>query len=137
MAAGIILYLKIQNNMAKELSQTFLIAAKSMRAALTILKKNGGSMPSGQLMDLVGNEVEFSDWEKETTSRGGIRWQNVYHFSSVDYVLAGFLIKKNGIWYLTPEGEKALSMPPEEMPIAGAKTEVPSVRAWGMAMPFS
>ena len=101
--------------MAKELSQTFLIAAKSMRAALTILKKNGGSMPSGQLMDLVGNEVEFSDWEKETTSRGGIRWQNVYHFSSVDYVLAGFLIKKNGIWYLTPEGEKALSMPPEEM----------------------
>lgn len=101
--------------MAKEYSQTFLIAAKSMRAALSILKKNGGSMPSGQLMDQVGKEVDFSDWEKETTSRGGIRWQNVYHFSSVDYVLAGFLIKKNGIWYLTPEGEKALSMSAEEM----------------------
>lgn len=101
--------------MAKEYSQTFLIAAKSMRAALTILKNNGGSMPSGQVMEQVGKEVEFSDWEKETTSRGGIRWQNVYHFSSVDYVLAGFLIKKNGIWYLTPEGEKALTMSPEEM----------------------
>ena len=101
--------------MAKDYSQTFQIAAKSMRAALSILKKNGGSMPSGQLMDQVGKEVDFSDWEKEPTSRGGIRWQNVYHFSSVDYVLAGFLIKKNGIWYLTPEGEKALSMSPEEM----------------------
>lgn len=101
--------------MAKEYSKTFLTAAKSMYAALTILKKNGGSMRSGQLMEQVGNEIEFSDYEKETTSKGGIRWQNIYHFSSVDYVLAGFIVKKNSNWYLTPEGEKILSKSPEEI----------------------
>ncbi len=76
--------------MKKEYSLSFITAAKSMRAAMTILKKNGGEMTSRQLMEQVGNEIDFSDWEKETTSRGGIRWQNIYHFTSVDYVRAGF-----------------------------------------------
>ncbi len=30
----------------------------------------------------------------------------------------GFIIKKNGSWYLTPEGEKALSRPAEEVQLA-------------------
>lgn len=94
--------------MAKEFSKTFLIAAKCMRAAMQILHKNGGCMPSGQLMSEVEQNVTFSDWEKETTAKGGIRWQNVYHFTSVDYVIAGYIVKKNGSWYLTPEGESVL-----------------------------
>ena len=72
-------------------------------------------MPSGKLMELVAKEVDFSEYEKEPTSKGGIRWQNVYHFCSVDYVLAGLLIKKNSIWYLTDEGEKILSKSPAEI----------------------
>ena len=104
--------------MAKEYSLSFMTAAKSLRAAMSILKKNGGEMASRQLMEQVGKEVEFSEWEKETTSRGGIRWQNIYHFTSVDYVRAGYIIKKNGTWYLTPEGEKALSKPAEEVQLS-------------------
>ena len=94
--------------MAKEFSKTFLIAAKCMRAAMQILHKNGGSMPSRQLMNEVEKTIPLSDWEKETTSKGGVRWQNVYHFTSVDYVVAGYIIKKNGYWYITPEGEAVL-----------------------------
>lgn len=101
--------------MAKDYSKTFYTAAKSMRAAMEILKANGGSMSSGELMDAVGQAVPFNDWEKETTSKGGIRWQNVYHFTSVDYVKAGFIIKKSGSWYLTPDGESALSKTPEDV----------------------
>ena len=86
-----------------------------MRAAMLILKDNGGSMPSRQLMDAVEKAVHFSDWEKEITSKGGIRWQNVYHFTSVDYVKAGYLLKKNGSWYITPEGETVLSKTSEEV----------------------
>lgn len=104
--------------MKKEYSLSFITAAKSLRAAMMILKKNGGEMPSRQLMEKVEQEVEFSEWEKETTSRGGIRWQNIYHFTSVDYVRAGFIIKKNGTWYLTPDGEKALSLMPEEVQLS-------------------
>ena len=104
--------------MKKDYSLSFMTAAKSLRAAMTILKKNGGEMTSRQLMEQVGKEVEFSEWEKETTSRGGIRWQNIYHFTSVDYVRAGYIIKKNGTWYLTPDGEKALSKPAEEVQLS-------------------
>ena len=75
-------------------------------------------MPSRQLIDEVGKSVEFTPWELETTSHGGIRWQNVYHFSSVDYVKAGYLIKKNSNWYITPEGETALAKnTPEDLHI--------------------
>lgn len=101
--------------MKKEYSKSFLTAAKTLYAALTILKKNGGEMSSHQLMEEVEKQVELTPWELETTSRGGIRWQNIYHFSSVDYTRAGFLVKKNSTWYLTPEGEKILSKSPEEI----------------------
>lgn len=104
--------------MKKDYSLSFMTAAKSLRAAMTILKKNGGEMTSRQLMEQVGKEIDFTAWELETTSRGGIRWQNIYHFTSVDYVRAGFIIKKNGTWYLTPEGEKALSRPAEEVQLS-------------------
>ena len=45
--------------MKKEYSLSFITAAKSMRAAMTILKKNGGEMTSRQLMEQVGNEIDL------------------------------------------------------------------------------
>ena len=101
--------------MAKEHSKSFYTAVKTLRAAMSILKKNGGEMTSRQLMDEVGKSLEFTPWELETTTNGNIRWQSIYQFSSVDYVKAGFIVKKNGSWYLTPEGEKALSKSAEEV----------------------
>lgn len=101
--------------MKKDTSISFQTAAKCMYAALSILKKNDGIMPSRDLMEEVGRTVELSDWERARTSNGGIRWQSIYHFSSIDYVKAGFLIKKNGNWCLTPEGESLLKKSPEEV----------------------
>lgn len=101
--------------MAKEHSLSFQSAAKTLYAAMQILKENGDGMKAGDLMDAVGKKVELSDWEKETTSKGGIRWQNIYHFTSVDYVKAGFIIKKSGSWYLTPDGEFALKKNQEDI----------------------
>lgn len=37
------------------------------------------------------------------------------HFTSVDYVRAGFLLKKKGNWTITPEGEEALKLGPEKL----------------------
>lgn len=45
--------------MAKQYSKSFLTAAKSMRAAMLILKDNGGSMPSRQLMDAVEKQYNL------------------------------------------------------------------------------
>jgi restriction system protein len=87
-----------------------------MYAALSILKKNGGSMPIRVLMQEIEKTVELSEWEKETLENtGNIRWQSNMHFTSVDYVRAGFLIKKKGTWTITPEGEEALKLGPEKL----------------------
>lgn len=100
----------------KAKSKSYQTSAKTMFAALTILSKNGGSMPIRLLMQEIEKTVEFSAWEKETLENtGNIRWQSNMHFTSVDYVRAGYLIKKKGNWTITPEGEDALKLGAEKL----------------------
>ena len=94
----------------KERSKSYQTSAKTMYAAMSILSKNGGSMPIRMLMGEIENSITLSDWEKEHLGTGNIRWQSNMHFTSVDYVVAGFLIKKKGIWTITPEGEEAMKL---------------------------
>ncbi len=73
-------------------------------------------MPIRVLMQEIEKTVELSDWEKEVLENtGNIRWQSNMHFTSVDYVRAGFLIKKKGTWTITPEGEENLKLGPEKL----------------------
>ncbi len=100
----------------KEKSRSYQSSAKTMYAAMTILSKNGGSMPIRILMQEIEKSVELSAWEKEVLENtGNIRWQSNMHFTSVDYVRAGFLIKKKGTWIITPEGEEKLKLGAEKL----------------------
>lgn len=100
----------------KAKSKSYVTSAKTMFAALTILKKNGGTMPIRLLMQEIEKTVELSAWEKEVLENtGNIRWQSNMHFTSVDYVRAGFLIKKKGNWTITPEGEEAMKLGAEKL----------------------
>ena len=100
----------------KAKSKSYVTSAKTMFAALTILSKNGGTMPIRILMQEIEKTVELSAWEKETLENtGNIRWQSNMHFTSVDYVRAGYLIKKKGNWTITPEGEEALKLGAEKL----------------------
>lgn len=100
----------------KAKSKSYVTSAKTMYAVMTILKKNGGSMPIRTLMQEVEKSIELSVWEKSILENtGNIRWMSIMHFTSVDYVRAGFLIKKKGNWIITPEGEDALKLGAEEL----------------------
>ena len=100
----------------KAKSKSYITSAKTMYAALTILSQNGGTMPIRILMQEIEKAVELSAWEKETLENtGNIRWQSNMHFTSVDYVRAGYLIKKKGNWSITPEGEDALKLGAEKL----------------------
>ena len=95
----------------KKLSKSTATAAKVIYAALQALKDNGGELPSSSVFNEVEKRVEFDAWEKnqyETT--GNIRWRAILSFHSIGPIKAGFLVKKKGIWYLTPEGEAALKL---------------------------
>ncbi len=87
------------------------LAARLIFAALKILKENGGEMRGKQVIEEVEKRVQLGEWEKHRYEKSGyIRWRSVLHFYTIDLIKAGFLIKKKGIWFLTPEGDSALKL---------------------------
>ena len=97
--------------MSGELSRSSALAAKTLFAAFQILKEKGGELPGREVIAEVGKRVELDDWARGSLpNSGNVRWQSVLHFYTIDAVKAGFLVKKNGVWYLTPDGERALSL---------------------------
>jgi len=86
-----------------------------LQTAFKILIENGGSFSSRGVMNEMEKRLNFNEYEKERYEKTGyIRWQSITHFYSVDCNKADWLKKSNGVWSITPEGEKALSMGPEE-----------------------
>lgn len=82
-----------------------------LQTALTVLQENGGQLASRDVMNETEKRLKFTDYEKERFEKTGyIRWQSVIHFFSIDLVKAGWLLKKKGVWYITPEGSQALKM---------------------------
>lgn len=68
-------------------------------------------MHKKELYDRIEKSVSLSQWDKEIYEKTGyIRWESVLHFFSIDAVKSGYLHKKKGVWYFTPEGEEALKL---------------------------
>lgn len=87
---------------------------EAVRYALQLLKKNGGQMRSGDIFAEMGKNFPKTPYETEQTKSGNRRWENWLAFYSIDAVKTGFLIKDKGIWHLTEEGERALSLSVED-----------------------
>ena len=102
--------------MAKEeFSRTKACATKTLFAVMQEMSRRGGRIPAKEIYPWVNQNVELTDWEKEPAGKMQyIRWTNSFQFYSIDYQKAGFIVKKNGSWYITPEGEKALKKSPKE-----------------------
>lgn len=103
--------------MAKEqFSRSQACAAKTLYAVMKEISRRGGSMSAKDLYPYVEANVELTEWEKEPAGKMKyIRWTNNFQFYSIDYQKAGFIVKKNGYWYITPEGEAILKKSPEEV----------------------
>jgi restriction system protein len=100
----------------KKLPRSRALAAKVIYSALSILRDNDKEMPMRELMRKVEKDVKLDEWDKERYAKSGyIRWESILHFFSIDCIKAGYLIKKKGIWYITPEGEEALKLGPEKL----------------------
>lgn len=100
----------------RELSRSRALAAKVIYAALSILRDNGKEMPIRDLIEKVEKSVKLDDWARERYEKSRyVRWESILHFYSIGCVKAGQLVKKKGVWYLTPEGELALKLTPEKL----------------------
>ena len=63
------------------------------------------------MIEKVGQRVKLDDWARSRYEKSGyIRWQSILHLFSIDCIKAGYLVKKKGVWYLTREGEAAISL---------------------------
>ena len=97
--------------MAKPLSPSKQLAAKVIHAALTILVRKGGEAAGRDVEDEIEKSVELDSWAKAVYEKSGYtRWKSILHFYTIDLIKAGYLIKKQGIWYVTPEGEAAIKL---------------------------
>jgi restriction system protein len=100
----------------KKLSRSHALAAKVIYAALTILRDNGKEMPIRDLIKRIEEQTPLDEWDKQRYEKSGyVRWESIFHFFSIDCIKAGYLIKKKGIWYITPEGEEVLKLGPEQL----------------------
>lgn len=98
------------------MSRTTELASKLIFETLKVLKENDGEMASALLMETLSKRVNLDDWARGTLEKtGNIRWQSILHFYSIDLIKAGYLLKKKGVWYLTPEGERAIDKGEKEL----------------------
>ena len=97
--------------MVKELSRSAACAAKCLMALMKQMKKNGDCILTKDIESFLLANVPLTDWEKEHAGKMQyIRFMTMTQFYSIDYSKAGFILKKNGSWYLTPEGEEAMKL---------------------------
>jgi restriction system protein len=97
--------------MSKPLSPSKQLAAKLIHAALRVLVQKGGEAAGRDVMDEIEKSVELDSWAKAVYEKSGYtRWKSILHFYTIDLIKAGYLIKKQGIWYVTPEGEAAIKL---------------------------
>lgn len=102
--------------MSKQLSPTRELATRVIFEAMKILQENGGELAGRDVITAVERRVELDDWAKSTYAKSGyIRWQGVLHFYSIDLIKAGFILKRKGIWFVTPEGESAMKLGAREL----------------------
>ena len=91
-------------------------ASKTIFAAFQILKAAGGQLPGREVIQKVRETVMLTDWEKQIYEKTGyVRWESIFHFYTIDCMKAGFLRKNKGVWYLTDEGDKAISLGPVKL----------------------
>ena len=90
---------------------TLELAQRLIFAAFEVLKENGGEMRGRDVREAAGARVELNEWAKARFEKSGyIRWESILHFYTIDCVKAGFLVKKRGVWHLTPEGEATIAL---------------------------
>lgn len=99
------------SNEVNKIAPTKQIAKKVVYASFKILKEAGGQLERKILFNKIASTVNLSDYELGIYEKTGyVRWESVLHFYSINCNKAGFLRKKKGIWYLTEEGEKAITL---------------------------
>jgi len=98
-----------------------------MRIVFHELQGRRGPGRPKNVLAAVESKLNLTDYEKERTKTGAVRWDTHLRFYTTDCAKAGFLVKSDGEWTLTDKGRKALKLPPGKL-IRAAQRESRALR---------
>ena len=85
-----------------------------MQTALQALIDLGGTAKRSEVFKSVEPRLEFNEYERSLNDSGYPRWRTSIGWWSTDVAKAGWILKKNGKWHITNEGQAALALEPGE-----------------------
>lgn len=101
--------------MARNISDINKRDGEILLAALTLVKNNGGEMKYSAIKEELPKVFSFSSSECRPTKTREHGWYACLSMvGGIELKAAGLIDSKKGVWYLTKEGEKSLSLSPEE-----------------------
>ena len=87
-----------------------------IKFVLGLLKSHPDGMRPRDIYAEIESKLPLDEFDKETMKGSGLpRWRAGLHFHSVAASKAGLLIKSDGRWHVTDEGQRAASMPDDEL----------------------
>jgi len=87
-----------------------------IKFALHLLKTHPEGMRPRDIYAEIESKVPLDEFDRETMKGSGLpRWRAALHFHSVAASKAGLLVKSDGQWRATDEGQKVASMPGDEL----------------------
>jgi len=60
-------------------------------------------------LDALRQKITLTDYEAGDYEKGGLRFDKIIRFATIDCVKSGWMLKDKGIWSLTEEGKKAFT----------------------------
>lgn len=78
-----------------------------LRKLTEILLAHPDGMRAQDAMDALQKSVQLTDYEKGSYPSGGLRFEKIVRFATIDLVKAGWLVKDKGRWIVTEAGRRA------------------------------
>ncbi len=85
------------------------------RVVFAGLKELGGRARPKDLFAKIEPRLKLTEHERGLLKTGGVRWETLVRWYSVDCTKAGYLEKSGGYWNLTQKGVEALKLPAGEL----------------------
>jgi len=97
-----------------------------MREVFREIQAMGGRARPKDLFARITPRLHLTPHECEHVASGGVRWEVMIRWYTVDCSKVGYLEKSGGYWILTPQGQQALKLAPGEL----VRTAQRAYRAW-------
>lgn len=78
-----------------------------LKKLFEILIAHPDGMRARDALAAVENDIVLTEYEKGRYESGGVRYEKIVRFATVDCVKAGWLGKHKGVWFVTDDGKQA------------------------------